>query len=179
MRVDDGIVNRVGDEPSPDVLPKRRAIRPHEAALSGERLDHALALQLRVRFCDRVAIDAELFGEGADARQRIARSYGTRRRGRLDLIDELQVDGFRRLEVEVKQHGQPSLARDEVSEIWLNGPTVIGRYDSRVGARAESLYVRRISRGPCVRGSRRNGEEMRARGPQALASTTSSRWSGP
>ena len=96
MRVDDGIVDRLGDQLAPDVLPERRAVRPDETALPGERLDDALALQLRVRLRDRIAVDAQLLGQRADAGERIALANGAGGGRRFHLIDQLQVDGLSR-----------------------------------------------------------------------------------
>ena len=72
MRLDDRAVERFGEQLPADLFLERRMVRANETALAGDRLDDALALQLRVRLGDRVAVDAQLLGERPDAGQRLA-----------------------------------------------------------------------------------------------------------
>ena len=104
MRLDDGVVDLLGNELLPDFFLVGRVVRADEAALAGDRLDDALALELGVGLGDRVAIDAQLFGERPDRGQRVARLDGARCRGGLHLVDDLQVDRLAGLEVQEQAH---------------------------------------------------------------------------
>jgi hypothetical protein len=75
-----------------------------ETAFPGECFNHALTLELGVGFGDGIAIDAEFFRQGTDRRQRLARPNGAGCGGGFHLVNELQVNGFAGLEIEVKSH---------------------------------------------------------------------------
>src|SRR5262245_57561336 len=102
--------------------------RADETALAGDGLDDALALELGVGLGDGIAIDAQLFGERPDRRQRVARLHRARRRGRFDLVDDLEIHGNAGFEIQGQTH-----------------VTVIGQYDS-TGRRSPGPQVRLKSR---------------------------------
>ena len=66
MRLNDGLIDLFGQQLEADFFSVRRLVGPDEAALAGDRLDDALALELRVRLGDGVPVDAQLFGERTD-----------------------------------------------------------------------------------------------------------------
>ena len=105
MRVHDDVVERLGEQLAAHVLPERRvALVADEAALAGDGLDDALALELGVGLGDGVAVDAQLLGQRPDAGKRLARLHRAGRGGDLHLVHELQVDGLAGLEVELESH---------------------------------------------------------------------------
>ena len=65
MRLNDGMIDVVGKQFESNVLLEGGTGIPNEAPLAGNRFDDVLALELRVRFGDGVAIDAQVFGKRA------------------------------------------------------------------------------------------------------------------
>ena len=81
VRVDDDVVDHLGEQLAADVLAEGRGVLlADEAALAGDGLDDALVLELGVGLGDGVAVDAQVFGQRADAGQRLARSQRAGRR---------------------------------------------------------------------------------------------------
>src|SRR2546425_9475251 len=113
MRVHYRFVDRFRQEPPPHVFLERRAIGPNEAALPDNRLDDALAFELGVCLRDGIAVHAQFLGQRPNGRQGLAGLQRAGRGRKLYLIDQLQVDGFARLEIELEQH-----------------VTVLGQYDN-------------------------------------------------
>src|SRR5579862_6932577 len=125
------VVNVLRQQFDADIFLERRAVGLDEAALARERLDDALALELAIGFGDRVAVDAQLFGERPNRRQRVARLQRARRRAGLHLIDELQIHRLSRFVVQLKSHTL-QLSYDSMTD-WTPAPAVWFGWDARVG----------------------------------------------
>jgi hypothetical protein len=94
MRLNDGVIDVVGKQFEPNVFLEGGTGVANEAPLPGNRFDDVLALELRVRFGDGVAIDAQVFGNEPDRRQRISCFESAGSQSGFGLIDELEVDGL-------------------------------------------------------------------------------------
>ena len=108
VRLHDGLIDFLDEHFSPDFLSERRMIFFQEAALPRQRLDHTHAFQLGICFRDRVPVDAQFFSKRPDARQRFTGFQCARRCSRLDLIDNLQVNGLPGFVIQLQQHGRLS-----------------------------------------------------------------------
>src|SRR6266516_1878306 len=117
MGLDHSRVDFVGHEPETNLFLEWRIVRAHKTAFARHGFDHALAFKFRISFGNRVAVDAKLFGQRPDGRQRLARLKGTGAGRGFDLVHHLKIDRLARLEIELKQHGASSVS-------------VIGQYDS-------------------------------------------------
>jgi hypothetical protein len=89
---------------SADVFLQSRLRCSYEAALAWLRFNHAKAFKLGIRLCDRVAVNAKLFGKRPNAGKRFARLDGAGSRRSFDLIDDLKVDGLSRFEIQLNDH---------------------------------------------------------------------------
>src|SRR5512138_470326 len=104
MRLHHRFVDFSGEKLSAHFSLVGRVVDPQEAALAGDRLDHALALEFRVSLRDGVAVDAQLLGERTDRWKGFPRLDGAGGCGSSDLIDDLQVNGLAGFEVELEAH---------------------------------------------------------------------------
>src|SRR4051812_8446024 len=104
MRLHHGLVDLVSKDPTAHFFLQWRVIRGDEAALAGNALDHALALQFRVRLGHSVPIDTQLFGKGPDRRQRLTGFDGPGGCRRPHLVDDLQVHRLAGFETELDAH---------------------------------------------------------------------------
>src|SRR5262252_2347964 len=64
----------------------------HERSGAVAEFDHALVLELAIRLCDGVRVDDELFGEGTDTGELLARAQSASFDGVLHLLHQLEVD---------------------------------------------------------------------------------------
>ena len=100
----DGVIDRFVEELLPHLFFEGRIIFTEEAAFAGDRFDDALFLEFGIGLGDGVAVDAELFGDGADGWEGFAGPEGAGGGGGFELIDELEVDRFAGSEIEVEDH---------------------------------------------------------------------------
>jgi hypothetical protein len=77
-----------------------------EGSLAGQRLNHALTLELGIRLSDGVSVEAQFFRKRPDRGQCLARLQCSRRRGGPDLIDQLEIGRFAGLEVDLKEQAE-------------------------------------------------------------------------
>lgn len=75
-----------------------------KAAFAGDGFDDSQALQLGVSLGNGVAIDAQFLGQRADGGERVARAQGPGGGGITDLINQLEVNRFAGLKIDVKHH---------------------------------------------------------------------------
>src|SRR5262245_17460177 len=76
----------------------------HERAGALLELHDAFALELAIRFRDRVGVDHELLGERPDARQLVAGAQRPRLDGVLHLLHELEVDRHAQRRIRLDDH---------------------------------------------------------------------------
>src|SRR5262245_48386610 len=69
MGLNDGVVDIVAEQLESHILAERRTCLADETSSAGDRLDHALVLELRICLGDGVAVDAQLLGQWADRRK--------------------------------------------------------------------------------------------------------------
>ena len=87
-----------------DLFCERTLVFLEKTSFSGDGFDDAQALQLRVSLGHGVTIDAQLLGQRTNGRERFPRPQGPGRGGVTDLIDQLEINRFAGLEINVKQH---------------------------------------------------------------------------
>jgi hypothetical protein len=104
MRSDDGFVNFAEQQFVADLFFERRIIFGKETAFALKRLDDALTFEFGVGFGDGIAIDAQFLRQWANGRQRVSRPQGPGSGGITDLIDQLEINWFASLKIDVKHH---------------------------------------------------------------------------
>ena len=73
MGLHDRLIDFVGQRARRRLPFCRRVVCSEEAALAGDGLDHALALELRIGLGDGVAVDTEFLGQRTDGREGLTR----------------------------------------------------------------------------------------------------------
>ena len=68
------------------------------------RLDDALVFELGVRLRDSISVHPQVLRQRPNGRQGLAGLQRTGRGRELYLVDQLQVDGFTRFEIELELH---------------------------------------------------------------------------
>lgn len=104
MRGDQRGVDLGDQEFVPDFGEERCIDRFHKAPFAGNGLDRAKGFQFSVGLRDCVAIQMQLFGEGADRGKGIVRLKGSRSGGESNLIHQLPVKRRRRVKIDLEEH---------------------------------------------------------------------------
>ena len=87
-----------------DLFGQRAVIFLEKAAFASDGFDHAQALQLGVSLGDGVAIDAQFLGQRPNGRERVSRTQSPGSGGITNLIDQLEINWFAGLKIDVKHH---------------------------------------------------------------------------
>ena len=101
---DDGFVNSGHQQLVADLFGQRAFVLLQKAALAGGGFDDAQAFQLGVSFGDGVAVDAQFLGQRTDGREGVPRPQGAGSGGITDLINQLEINRFAGLKINVKHH---------------------------------------------------------------------------
>ena len=106
MGGDHGLIDFLQQQFFADNFREGRVVLFQKTAFAGNGFDDALAFEFRVGFGDGIAIDAQFLGQRADGRQRFAGAQFSRGRGVADLVGQLEVNRFARLEINLKHHSR-------------------------------------------------------------------------
>ncbi len=104
MGLHDGVIDRADEDFLADFFFEGRIVFFEEATFARKRFDDALAFEFGIGFGDGVAIDAELFREGADGGEGFAGLEGAGSGGVADLIGDLEVNGFTGFKINLQDH---------------------------------------------------------------------------
>src|SRR3989442_5269678 len=118
VRGDDCLVDLARQELLPRRLGERRVGGLEKTALARNGFDAPLALQFGVGLGHCIAIDAQLLRQRAEGGKRLAFPQDARRRRVPDLVNQLEIDRFAGLEIDLEDHS------------CVMPLTVIGQYDS-------------------------------------------------
>ncbi len=75
-----------------------------EETLARDGLDDALGLQLGISLGDRIAVDAQFLGQGAEGGQGVTGAQSAGGGGVTDLVGQLEIDRLAGLEIYLKDH---------------------------------------------------------------------------
>src|SRR4051812_2525557 len=100
----ESLVDLLPDEFATHVLTQPGMVLLEERTAPGLSFDDAEVLQFGVGFGYGVAVDPQFLRKGSDRGKSLARLKGTRGCRGLDLVDELEVDRFPRLVIQLKDH---------------------------------------------------------------------------
>jgi hypothetical protein len=104
MGLHESLINFGDEQLAANFFAQRAVIGFEKAAAAGLSLHYAETFQFRIRFGDRVSIDAKFFGKRPNGREHFAGAQCSGSGGGFDLIDELKVDGFAGFVVDLKEH---------------------------------------------------------------------------
>ena len=104
MRRDHGFVESGHQQLVADLFGERAVIFLEKAAFSGDGFNHAQAFQLGVSLGHGVAVDAQFLGQRTNGRERVSRTQGPGSGRITDLIDQLEINRFAGLKIDVKHH---------------------------------------------------------------------------
>lgn len=104
VRCDNSFIYSGHQQFVPGFFAQRAFIGLEKAPLSSDGFDDAQALQLGISLGDGIAIDAQFLGQRSNGRERVAMPQSAGRGGITDLIDQLEINRFARLEIDTKDH---------------------------------------------------------------------------
>src|SRR5215831_18717683 len=104
MSRDNGFIDLLQQQLVSNRFGERSVVLLQKAAFARDGLDYALAFQFSVRLGDGISVHAQLLGQWTNGRQWFTGTQPARRRGVTHLIDQLQINRFARLEIDLKQH---------------------------------------------------------------------------